>query len=294
MIVAETGDGFQFVTQPAHARLAGQFADHWGNEAFTRPEPVAVVVAAYTHDDGWWTYDQRPHLGSDGRPVDFREMPADVWTGLYDEGVETVVGLDRYAGLLVSMHGSGLRRRRYGLSPSWPATPEEFESFVDRQENRQTRLLDELRAENRVSDADARLLSALHETGSAPDGADSRLWRNYRLLQAWDTLSLAFCVTDSPPGYSRIDGVPTGRNGEGDGDENGREGGNSGASEARLSIDSVGEHEYRIDPYPFETSPLVVSVPVRTVDPRQFEDDAHLRRAYYRSAVENRSFTLRR
>ena len=85
MIVAETepapgsAGGYRFVTQPDHAALAGQFADQWGNDAFERPEPAAeVALAAHEHDDGWWPYDRRPHLGGDGPPVDFRGMPADV------------------------------------------------------------------------------------------------------------------------------------------------------------------------------------------------------------------------
>ena len=119
MIVAETAAGYQFVTQPDHAALAGQFADHWGREEFDRPEPFApVVLAAYAHDDGWRDYDRRPHLDGAGHPVDFRDMPPDVWTDLYDDGIDAVAETDTYAGLLVSMHGAGLRNQRYGLSPA--------------------------------------------------------------------------------------------------------------------------------------------------------------------------------
>jgi len=279
MIVAAVEGGAQFVTQPAHARLAGQFADHWGTGRFDDPDPTAAMrLAAYEHDVGWWAYDRRPHLGSDGRPVDFREMDADVWTPLYDEGIDTVVEIDRYAGLLVSMHGSGLRRRRYGLSPSWPETPEPYRPFVEREEDRQSRLADALREEtDRVSDADVELVSQLHESGSAPAGADCRLWRNYRLLQAWDTLSLAFCVTDAPPGYPRIDAVPTGE----------------GGSDAQLTLEAVGDGEYRVDPYPFDEAPLTVGVPFRTVDSHAFDDERALQKAYYRAKCERRVCRLR-
>lgn len=281
MIVAETDGGYQFVTQPAHARLAGRFADRWGSDRFDGPTlEAATLVAAYEHDVGWWTYDRSPHLDGNGRPVDFREIDAGTWTDLYDEGIDLVAEMDRYAGLLVSMHGSGLRRRRYGLSPSWPATPDSFRPFVEREERRQARLLDELREadDERVDGADERLLSALHESGSAPDGTESRLWRNYRLLQAWDELSLSFCVTDSPPGYPRIDGVPTG----------------AGGSDVQLSIEALGESEYRVDPYPFDESPLAVSVPTITVEGQRFEDEEALRRAFYRAGRETESVTLRR
>lgn len=280
MIVAETDGGFQFVTQPAHARLVGQFADRWGNERFDRPDPlVPTLIAAYEHDTGWHSYDRRPHRDGDGRPVDFREMPPETWIDLYETGIDAVADLDPYAGLLVSMHGAGLRNQRYGLSPEWPETPAAFREFVDREEDRQPRLLADLREAGRdgVSAADAELLAALHESGGPPTVTESRLWTNYRLLQAWDTLSLAFCVTDSPPGYPEIGGVPTGDGGD-----------------TTLSVEAIGDGAFAVDPYPFAESPLTATVPIRTVETRQFESERDLRRAYYRAPTEPRSITLRR
>lgn len=278
MIVAEAEERLRFVTQPAHADLAGQFADHWGNDRFERPRPeAAMMIAAYNHDTGWRQYDHRPHLGDDGRPIDFRDMPPETWIDLYDEGIETVVELDAYAGLLVSLHGSGLRRRRYGLSPSWSDTPPEYGAFVDRQEAIQTRLADELRDADRLSESDAELLSTLHEAGTAPEGNGSRLWRNYKLLQAWDSLSLAFCVTDSPPSDSEIQAVP----------------GAGGAADETLTIERVADGAFRVDPYPFDTSPLVVTVPVRTVRKEAFDSDESLVRAYYRVQRELTAFEIR-
>jgi len=289
VIVAETADGFRFVTQPDHAALAGQFADHWGNDAFEPPEPAAAVaLAAYAHDDGWWPYDRRPHLDSDGRPVDFREMPAATWVDLYDEGIDSVVDLDAYAGLVVSMHGTGLRRQRYGLSPSWP-TPPGFDAFVDRQERRQARLVRALHAgevsspvavdhgAHSTSEADVALLSALHETGVAPDGTASRLWRNYELLQAWDTLSLSFCTSTSPPSYGEIASVPTGADG----------------SEVTLSVEPSDEGAFRVTPYPFDVDPLVVSVPTRHASADAFDDEGGLVRAYFDGGRETLTFALR-
>lgn len=282
MIVADTGEQFQFVTQPAHARLAGRFADHWGGDV-DRPEPrAATAIAAHRHDTGWVAYDRRPHLDDGGRPVDFREMPPGTWTDIYDDGVDAVAAIDAYAGLLVSMHGVGLRARRYGLSPNWPETPPAYEGFVDRHEDRQARLFEAL-DDGRVSAADRRVLSALHESGrpgtaDGVDPADSRLWTNYRLLQAWDTLSLSFCLTASPPGYDRIDDVPTG----------------VGESDVTLTTEPLDEDRFAVDPYPFDTDPLVVSVPVRTVPNDAFDDEHGLAGAYYRAGSERRSFTLER
>jgi glyoxylase-like metal-dependent hydrolase (beta-lactamase superfamily II) len=42
------------VTHPDHARLAGAFAERWGNERFLPPEPRAHVLKGIArHDDGW-------------------------------------------------------------------------------------------------------------------------------------------------------------------------------------------------------------------------------------------------
>lgn len=277
MIVAETGDHLRFVTQPDHADLAGRFADHWGNDRFDRPEPYpAVMIAAYNHDIGWWEYDRGPHLGEDGSPIDFRGMPSDAWIDLYEKGIDTVAEIDAYAGLLVSMHGAGLRNRRYGLSPSWPPTPPEYEAFVDRQEAFQARLADDLQEAGRLSARDADLLSTVQESGDGT-GHDGRLWTNYKLLQAWDTLSLAFCTTESPPGFGEVGSVPT----SGD------------AADETLSIDPLGDGEFRVTPYPLDTSSLAVSVPTRTVRKETFDGEDGFLRAYYRADREREGFTIR-
>jgi hypothetical protein len=302
MIVAETAEHYRFITQTDHAELAGQLAQRWGNDEFERPTPYpAVVLAAYNHDDGWWEYDRRPHLDEDGEPINFTGISADPWVDLYDEGIRTVVEMDRYAGLLVSMHGSGLRRRRYGLSSSWPDTQPAFEAFVERQENLQARLADELldgasggeddgasetgaahgTGDERLTELDAAVLSTLHERGHPSDSGGSRgsrLWCNYKLLQAWDTLSLAFCTTESPPGYDPIDDVPTAPDG----------------ADESLSLTPLGDGEYRVEPYPFDPPSIEVSVPTRTVRKADVNSEESAIRAYYGAPREVETFTLRR
>lgn len=290
MIVAETETGFQLTTQPAHAALTGQFARHWGNDRFEAPAPeAAVVIAATTHDDGWLRYDRRPRIGDD-TPLDFREMSADVWIDLYDEGIESVVDIDPYAGLLVSMHGSGLQRGWYGLFaptlPSRPTPAPAFAPFVDRQETRQEQLLEACREGTTtysawLSAADETTLTAIHEEGVLPDdeSSESRLWHNYALLQVWDHLSLAFCTSVRPPSREEIPSVPTAVDG----------------STESLHIAALGGDEFRISPYPFDRSPLAVRVAGRTVPRGAIEgsDEAELVRAYYRARREYREFTLR-
>ncbi len=280
VIVTESPSGYRFVTQPAHARLAGRFAERWGDGRFERPAPrPAVVAAAHTHDDGWWPYDRRPHLDDEGDPVTFTSLPAARWTELYDRGIDAVVELDPYAGLLVSMHGAGLRRRRYGLSPSWPDTPPAYADFVERQERRQRELLAALADEDgpRVTAADETLLATLHETGTPPDGTGSRLWTNYALLQAWDALSLACCTAVSPPADEEVAAVPR----------------RPGGPDATLSLSGLDDGAVGVDPYPFDAEPLVAQVPSRTVPKAAFGTEAELLEAYFAVGIEDLEVVLR-
>lgn len=276
VIVTDLPDSYRFVTQPDHADLAGELADHWGNNSFDRPAPEAeVLISAFTHDAGWVTYDRRPHL-KNGRPVDFRGMTAETWIDLYETGIDEVVQLDAYAGLIVSMHGAGLRHRRYGLSPAWPATPSEYAGFVERQEALQRRLCEQLRTADRLSATDGAVLSELHESGALEEDRGSRLWANYRRLQAWDALSLSLCLAGPEPSATEIEAVPRGDN----------------RPDTAISVQSGGADEFHLSPYPFGQAPLVVSVPTRTVRKAAFDDEQSLLRAYYRAEREHRTITL--
>lgn len=269
MIVAERGDRIQFVTQPAHAELAGLFAEHWGGGRFERPEPFApVALATRAHDDGWQRYDRRPRL--DGRTlVDFTGVPAETWTALYDAGIEGVVDADPAAGLLVSLHGVGLQRGWYGLYGGDPTPDPPFAEFVDRQESLQRRLLADLRSGSRggwLTDSDDRLLRALHDRGRPPEDHGSRLWHNYLLLQVWDRLSLGLCTRAPPPERTEIGPVPS----------------SVGSSGEPVTLERTGNGEYTVEPYPFDRSPLTGQVPIRIVPEDAVREGAtSLLSAYY-------------
>ncbi len=315
MILAATDDRIRFVTQPDHAALAGRFAEAWGGSGFEPPEPRAAVrLAVHAHDDGWLPRDRRPRLGPDGTPRDFHELSPARWMRLYRRGIDAVARADPYAGLLVSLHGAGLRRRRYGLSPSWPDTPRAFRGFVKREERRQRSLATALReddADDRLSADDVALLHELRDAGRPPSefGAgtdrDPRLWRNYRLLGALDALSLRICAT--PTRKSAVDG-PDDQDVDGP-DDHDVHGANEhdvgdpievshapttpGRPDATLTATPLGGHAYRVDPYPFETSPVVATVPTRTVETTSFPDEKALLERYYAADVEEMEVTLR-
>ncbi|WP_340098473.1 DUF3891 family protein [Salinibaculum salinum] len=266
MLVAETETAYRFVTQPAHAALAGRLARMWVREADTTDPEVAMAV--YNHDNGWWAHDRCPHLTDDGTPAGVGDVPPETWVEFYESGIDSVVQLDPYAGLLASMHGSGLRRERYGLTDGPPSDHPAYDEFVDREERRQRQLASELPA-GRLSSADENALSTLHETGTVDD-SESRLWRAYRLLETWDICSIALCTATA----GATTEIPT-------------------APAADVLVEAVDDATVTVVPYPFETSPLTVQVPTRTVDKESFDTESALCREYYRTREEFRSITVK-
>lgn len=268
MLVAETETAYRFVTQPAHAALAGRLADWWVREDDTAATAPEVAMATDNHDNGWWEYDRCPHLTDVGTPVGVGDVPAETWVEFYESGIDSVVALDPYAGLLASMHGSGLRRERYGLTDGPPSDHPTYEEFVDREERRQRQLAAEL-PEEYLTEADKTALATLHETGTVDD-TESRLWREYRLLETWDICSIALCTAT----VGATTEIPT-------------------APSADVLVEAVDETTVTVKPYPFEESPLTVQVPTRTVEKESFDTESGLCREYYRASEEFRSITVK-
>jgi hypothetical protein len=277
MIVAETPDAYRFVTQPEHGSQVERFAEAWGTDRFALPTPRApVVMAAALHDAGWYDYDLAPRL-VDGDPASVLDTGQEAWTAFYERGIRNVLERDPYAGLLCSMHGAGVRRRRYGTHADLPDSSDAFAGFVREQEATQRELVDRLaddRADH-VGERDRVALSRLHD-GTLPDG-ESGVFRNYRLLQTWDRLSLYCCTTvDHTP--ATIGSVPVAR----------------GDADTELAIEPVGEGSFSLDPFPFGTAPLSAPVRARTVRRDAFDagDERDLVRAYYAAPVETVDFSF--
>ncbi len=72
MLRLETETGWWLVTHPDHARLAGAFAERWGNDLFLAPEPREHVLRGIArHDDGWAARDALPQITRQGKPSAF-------------------------------------------------------------------------------------------------------------------------------------------------------------------------------------------------------------------------------
>lgn len=257
MIVRKEANGsLLLVGQTDHSRLVGQFAAHWGNGRFVSPEPYdSVVRAAVYHDYGWLRYETNPIVNEAGETPDFRQVGARQLDS-YQWCVDWMTGIDRYSGLLVSMHRTGLWRSRYGTI-AYPTAfnprelGEETKAFIARHEawqEEQQRTLD-----------------------------PAQVWTNYRMLQVWDLLGLYFCCAD--PAEDRIEPVPTAY-------------GTSRSDGVCLSLHPETPRRVALDPFPFGARPLKVQLTSKRLPATRFADLASFRRAYFQAPTELLEFEL--
>jgi len=116
MLRLETETGWWLVTHPDHARLAGAFAERWGNGRFLPPEPRANVLKGIArHDDGWAQRDAMPQITRQGKPSAFsvelvgkysafEEIDLADYLAVRDCVVRLIAAEDAYAAILISMH----------------------------------------------------------------------------------------------------------------------------------------------------------------------------------------------
>jgi hypothetical protein len=260
MIVRDRGDSWQVVLQPDHADLAAQFARAWGNEhGFAAPTPLApVVVASARHDDGWAVWERAPRVDETGTPVNFLDVDVRSHLAFYRAMIAAVLDQDPYAGLLVSMHGAGIYRGRYGTQPSLKLTfadeaRDQVEAFVTEQEELHVRLVDRL---------------------GVPE--DER-WTNYKLLQVYDRLSLYFCLRDVEAGeHDTLEPVPRDYQGE----------------EATVALEPAGPWRVTLSPYPFAESRATFRLVRRLLPKREGLDGESFRREFAAAVPEEVEITM--
>jgi Protein of unknown function (DUF3891) len=251
------------VRQVDHQRQCGRMAERWGNEAFARPEPFAPIIdAARLHDEGWRGWEEAPEVNADGRPVDFPELDRAVHVRLYREGVARALERGPRVGLLVSMHGQGLYEARLGLDG--PAPPRSSRREVVR------RWLEEQDAVQR---------RARREIGGPAAERDAWAWAGYRLLQAWDLLSLYLLWRDLPRARGgTIPSVP-------------REVGDPGVD---IRVEPIGPSACTLDPFPFPGDEVDLPVRARMIPDRVYPSNDDLRAALAESEWITLELTVRR
>ncbi|MFQ5682338.1 MAG: DUF3891 family protein [Candidatus Binatia bacterium] len=261
MVVRDSKDGAAIVsTQEDHAEVSAQLAARWGNQRFMKPRPYpSMVFAATFHDSGYREWEGTPPINLEkGRPYGHREKPPSfeaVELAAFAHNIDWVRSHDPYAGLLVSMHRTGLWKNRYGvfkipegrLRERSAETKSVMKELESRQEKEKTSL------------------------GKANPRFEEALWVNYRLLQIYDLLSLYFCCdghTEYGLKESMIAPVPVTYDTQ---------------EETELHILPVDSHSVKIQPYPFDVSPVIVSVRIRTIPAGTPTSQEAGREAFYKA-----------
>lgn len=236
MIVSPRPEGLVVVRQVDHQDQCALMAAAWGGGAFRRPQPWGPVAAAAAwHDEGWRTWEARPGVDEDGHPVDFVDIDRTEHVALYRDGIATCVRRDPLTGLLVSLHGRGLYEKRLGIDgpiPDRGDRPPAVRAYLEEQD----RLQEELRARLRPD----------------PDWE----WAAYRLLQAFDLLSLYLVWRAHPAGREgTLARVPRGPGDEG----------------VDIALTPLGPWEVGLDPYPFATGAVALDVTARVIPDRSYD-----------------------
>ncbi len=187
MIRKELPDGWLLITHGEHARLAGLFAEAWGNSQFASPEPHAdIFCAVASHDDGWAARDAAPFITKAGIPeaftkdlvgsyAAFEEIDLPAYLRVRGEATAAVAARNPFASIVVSMHTVNLLTEQADLATIRPEHRPLHTDFIAAQRAFQLEMA-------------ARL--------NASQGA---LDRAFRFLQACDNLSLIACAGYDQP-----------------------------------------------------------------------------------------------
>jgi hypothetical protein len=266
MIVQDERDQLTVIRQTDHSLLSGFFAREWGNQLFKRPEPFdSFCLAAREHDNGWREWELLPELDPKTRlPYSFMSIPTRAHMELYQHGIERVVKVDRYAGLLVSMHCSELYDRTRATLPGYSA------KYVKSNESELvTEFVQQLRLQQLRLKVDLRAAPA---TKNFSD--EKALQTNLRRLEALDRLSLFFCM--GPPEEATFENVPV----------------DDESSEVDLEVRFDGKNTVSLTPYPFRKDPLDVSILARRVPKRLYADDPDFQRTLATTAYFGLNFKM--
>lgn len=271
MLRLETETGWWLVTHPDHARLAGAFAEKWGNGRFPPPEPRARVLKGIArHDDGWVARDATPQITRQGKPSAFsvelvgkysafEEIDLQDYLAVRGRAVRLIAEEDPYAAILISMHTYSLLSEHADRSTIAPDELPLLDRFLEDQKAFQQSLKTQI-------ESDATLPREQREEGAILD--------HFRLLQACDNLSLLACVDFSGPA-NLLHPLPL-----------------RGGEYQRVEVRSAGARHFVLDPYPFAAPTLTFQFPARHVKEKIFPSAAALQREFAAAPVETLSVTL--
>jgi hypothetical protein len=271
MLRMETETGWWLVTHPDHARLAGAFAERWGNDNFLPPEPRAHVLKGIArHDDGWIARDTSPQITRQGKPSAFsfelvgkysafEEIDLADYLAVRDRAVRLIAEEDPYAAILISMHTYSLLSEHADRSTIAPAELPLLDKFLEEQKKFQAALMMQVASDPRLA---------------AEQKTEAAILDHFRLLQACDYLSLLTCVNFSRPA-NLLHPLPL-----------------RGGGHARIEVRSAGTRHFVLDPYPFAEESLTFQFPARHVAGKVFSAAAELQAGFAAAPVETLSVTV--
>jgi len=255
------------IRQTDHAFLAGFFAREWGNERFTKPQPNAsFCLAVAEHDNGWSEWELQAQLDPKTHlPYSFMSIPTAAHIAIYQRGIERLVRVDHYAGLLATMHASCLYDRARATMPGFSA------KYVKAEENHLANdFIQQLRLQQLRLKVDLRVNLATRSFLEEP-----LVNANVARLEALDRLSLHFCLNAGQDAV--IDAVPVNDQGE----------------EADLEVHAEGTNVMAVTPYPFRRDPLSFSIMARRVSKKIYSSDLDFQKALAAAPYFPLKFTMR-
>ena len=117
MIVRQTDDALQLITQPDHAALAGEIMQHSVALA-EHPRRSSILLAVAEHDNGWTEPDAAPLIDpATAIPFDFISAPIDIRQSVWPRGVARLE-YDPWAAALVAQHAIVIFHR-YRSDTAW-------------------------------------------------------------------------------------------------------------------------------------------------------------------------------
>lgn len=272
MLRLETETGWWLVTHPDHARLAGAFAERWGNQQFLAPEPRERVLKGIArHDDGWMARDAAPQVTRAGKPSAFseelvgkysafEEIDLADYLAVRDRAVRLIAAEDAYAALLISMHTYSLLSEHADRSTIATADLPLLDRFLEEQKSFQQGLMEQIRPDATIA---------------AEQKSEQAILDHFHLLQATDNLSLLTCVNFSRPA-NLLHALPV-----------------RGGGTMRVNVQAAGARDFVLDPYPFAERRATFTFPARHVTGKRFSSSAELQGAFEAAPVETLSVTVR-
>jgi hypothetical protein len=256
MLLCAVDDGQIAITQPAHARLSGDLAKAWGNEAFLSPSADEILAAAL-HDIGWLDWELNPDYDEATKlPRVFADIPAHIHTHLWDQGVARASTIGRLVGVLVSLHAETIYERWFDFSKAAPENAQAVRTFLARQNSTREELIATLRIDHRFA------------TAVTPE----RLTFARRLVAAVDFISLLICW--GLDRERRLENVPQ-----------------SLEDVCAMSLTPQGKDILLVAPWPFKESTVRVSVEGRRL-PSVLPDELAMRRAFAENSYVNLEYLL--